>query len=103
MLFACVANTFHRVTAFLALLALSWMPSFALHTQTLAIGSEELSEDKVSADEANKERGHFVGPRIPRRSQRDTRFERVGTTLTACLHSSCALRRGHLELIAYSR
>lgn len=83
MLFACAANTFHRVTAFLTLLALSWMPSFALHTQTLAIGSEELSEDKVSADEANKERGHYVGPRITRRSQRAARFGRVGTTLTA--------------------
>lgn len=79
MLFACVANTFHRVTAFSVLLALS----FRVDTQTLAIGSEELSDDKVSADDANKERGHFVGPRIPRRSQRDTRFERVGTTLTA--------------------
>lgn len=101
MLFACAANTFHRVTAFLALLALSFRVAYPDPGDS--IGSEELSEDKVSADEANKERGHSVGPRIPRRSQRDTRFERVGTTLTACLYSSCALRGGHLELIAYSR
>lgn len=99
MLFACAANTFHRVTAFSVLLALS----FRVDTQTLAIGSEELSEDRVSADEANKERGHSVGPRITRRSQRAARFGRVGTTLTACLYSSCALRGGHLDSIAYSR